>query len=157
MSEGSGSQVYKGGCLCGAVRFEVTAAPAMTGFCYCLSCRKSSGAGHTFHAIVPQAALKISGEVRGYDWRADSGGNVTTSFCPTCGSQLFGKSSAMGDMITFRVAALDDPSSIKPQMSIYTKRLLPWDHLDTALPGFSAMPPMPAQSNPCPSEQGVAS
>lgn len=132
----------KGGCLCGAVRYEVTAAPAMTGFCYCESCRKLSGSGHTFHALTPEDAMTITGNLTEYDWKADSGHTVTTSFCPTCGSPLFGKSSGMPGMVTFRVASLDDPAAVSPQMAVYTKRLLAWDHLDMTLPAFKAMPPM---------------
>ncbi|MGR9071479.1 MAG: GFA family protein [Gammaproteobacteria bacterium] len=132
----------KGGCLCGAVRYEVTATPAMTGFCYCESCRKLSGSGHAFHALVPEAAIKISGNIRGFEWVADSGNTVMTSFCPTCGSPLFGKSSGMPGMATFRVASLDDPEAISPQMAVYTKRLLKWDCLDPALSAFQEMPPM---------------
>lgn len=139
------SPVLKGGCLCGAVRYELMATPAMAGFCYCESCRKLSGSGHAFHAMVPEDTLKITGESRGFDWKADSGNTVTTSFCPTCGSPLFGKSSGMPGMVTVRAASLDDPSAVSPQMAVYTKRLLNWDHLDPTLPAFPEMPPMPSE------------
>lgn len=135
----------KGGCLCGAVQYEVTIAPAMAGFCYCESCRKLSGSGHAFHALVPEAAMNVSGDVRRFEWKADSGSTVITSFCPTCGSPMFGKSSSMPDMVTFMVASLDNPAAISPQMAVYTKRLLAWDHLDPALPAFQEMPPTPQE------------
>lgn len=144
-TERNASIYIKGGCLCGAIRYEVTAAPAMAGFCCCESCRKLSGSGHAFHALIPEAALKVSGNVRGFEWKADSGNTVTTSFCPTCGSPLFGKSSGMPGMVTFRAASLDTPEAVSPQMAVYTKRLLAWDHLDPTLPAFQEMPPMPKE------------
>lgn len=131
-----------GACLCRAVRYEVNVSPVMTGICYCTSCRKLSGAGHAFHALFPEAAVKVEGDVRDYRWMADSGHQVTTSFCPICGSPLFGRSSGMPGTLTLRVASLDDPAAIEPQMAIYADRLLPWDHLDPALTAFPAMPPM---------------
>lgn len=131
-----------GGCLCGAVRFEITAPPAMAGMCYCEICRKTSGAGHAFHAMVAADSLKIRGETRGYNSIADSGNTVTTSFCPTCGSPLFGRSTGFPGVVMVRVAALDNPNGVAPQMAVYTKRLLDWDHLDPALQAFPAMPPM---------------
>lgn len=140
------STARKGGCLCGAVRYEVTAAPSMAGFCYCESCRRLSGSGHAFHALVPEEALKASGTVKSFQWKADSGSTVTTSFCPTCGSPLFGKSSGMPGMVTFRAASLDDPNVLSPQMAVYAKRLLRWDHLDPAIAAFDEMPPMPPAS-----------
>jgi hypothetical protein len=35
---------HMGGCLCGAVRFKLTAAPYEIGYCHCHSCRKHTGA-----------------------------------------------------------------------------------------------------------------
>ncbi|MBI4184834.1 MAG: GFA family protein [Proteobacteria bacterium] len=130
-----------GGCLCGAVRFRIIGSPIMAGHCHCLSCQKLSGSGHAFHAMVGEEAFEVSGETRGFSWTADSGNTVTTSFCPTCGSPLFGRSSGYPGMVTFRVASLDDPSVVRPQMAVYAKRLQPWDHLDPGLPAFPGMPP----------------
>ena len=130
-----------GGCQCGVVRYAISADPVMTGICYCTSCRKSSGSGHAFHALLAETALSFSGKVSTYEWTADSGGRVSSCFCPICGSPLFGKASSMPGLATLRVASLDDPASITPQMAVYTKRLLPWDHLDPALPAFPEMPP----------------
>ena len=141
----SASPTATGGCLCGAVRFEISAAPAMTAMCYCQTCRKTSGAGHAFNALVPADAMKIRGETRGYDSKADSGNTVTTSFCPTCGSPLFGKSSGFPGMVMVRVASFDDPNGVTPQMAVYTKRLLNWDHLDPSVKSFAAMPPAPGK------------
>lgn len=135
---------HTGRCLCGAVTYEITAAPAMTGNCYCLHCQKSSGAGHAFHAMVPASAFKVKGETRSFECKADSGNTVSYCFCPTCGSPLFGRSSGFPGMVTVRVASLDDASKFAPQMSVYAKRLQPWDHVDSALPKFPEMPPMPA-------------
>jgi len=138
------SAARQGGCLCGAVRYEISSDPEMTGVCYCSSCRRLSGSGHAFHALLPESALVFTGQVSTYEWTADSGGRVSSSFCPVCGSPLFGKSTAMPGVVTLRVASLDDPAPIKPQTAVYAKRLLPWDRLDPALPAFPEMPPAPA-------------
>ena len=71
---------YAGGCMCGAVRIEITAAPNRVGICHCLDCRKRQGAiFHTF-AVFPIDAVTVTGETREFK---------TRSFCPTCGSPLF--------------------------------------------------------------------
>lgn len=142
MSNPSTSVTYKGGCLCGAVRYEIAAAPAMAGFCYCLSCRKLSGAGHAFHAMVPGNAFRVNGGTRKFTRPSDSGNRVTTSFCPNCGSPLFGKNSGFPGMVTVRVASFDDSSAVAPQMAVFAKRRQKWDHLDPPLPSFPEMPPM---------------
>ncbi|MEF8713336.1 MAG: GFA family protein [Accumulibacter sp.] len=144
MSE-SATTVHQGRCLCGAIHFAAAGEPMMTGFCYCESCRRLSGAGHAFHALWPEAAVTLSGAARDFAWQADSGATVTTSFCPTCGSPLFGRSSGMPGMLTLRVANLDAPEAVTPQMAVYAKRRLCWDSLDPNLPAFDEMPPIPAQ------------
>ena len=92
MSVSNPSDLRRGSCLCGAVRFETRGAPAMAGNCYCLNCQKSSGAGHVFHAMFPEAQISISGPTRGFDYVADSGSTVTTVTCATCASPLLGRS-----------------------------------------------------------------
>lgn len=134
---------HMGGCLCGKVHYTVGATPTMAGHCYCLNCQKLSGAGHSFLAMVPEDAFRVDGETQAFSWTADSGNTVTTSFCPTCGSPLFGRSSGFPGMVTVRVASLDDPSVVTPQWAVYAKRLQPWDHIDPKLPAFQAMPPAP--------------
>ena len=37
----SGEILYRGGCLCGALRYEATAEPLYAGLCYCADCRKA--------------------------------------------------------------------------------------------------------------------
>ena len=133
----------KGSCLCGAVRYELTAEPAMAGFCHCLNCQKLSGSGHAFHTMAPRDAFSISGPLKGYSWTADSGNTVTTYFCTVCGSPIYGESAGFPGMITLRAASLDDPSTAKPQMSVFAKRVQPWDHVEPSLPSFPAMPPAP--------------
>jgi hypothetical protein len=130
-----------GGCLCGSVRYELSAEPIVAGFCHCLSCQKISGAGRVLQVLVPRSALSIQGDVRGYSWRADSGNMVTSQFCPTCGSQLFAENSGMADAKALRAVSLDDPSAITPQMTVYAKRAHQWDHVDADLPSFPEMPP----------------
>ena len=33
-----------GGCLCGAVRYQATGVPLVTGHCHCADCRRHNGA-----------------------------------------------------------------------------------------------------------------
>jgi hypothetical protein len=94
--------------------------------------------------MFPRAAVKIAGKAAEYKSKADSGNTVTRSFCPNCGSPVFGTSSGMPDMMTVRAGSLDDPELFKPQLAVYAVRRRKWDHMDPALPAFERMPPMPA-------------
>ena len=39
----------KGGCLCGAVAYELTGEPMFVGHCACENCQKAGGGGHSDH------------------------------------------------------------------------------------------------------------
>ena len=134
--------MLEGGCLCGRVRFRIDGEPVMSGRCCCQSCQKLSGGGTTENIAFLEGAFTVQGQVADYNWTADSGGTVTTSFCPHCGSPLFGKSTTTPGLEMVRAGALDDPSLYVPQMMIYAKRRHAWVQHDDRLPAFEAMPAM---------------
>lgn len=131
---------FKGGCLCGAVRYESKADPLLAGNCYCEDCRKSSGSGRCSHIGAPRSAVEVTGDVTTYDRPADSGNMVSRSFCPKCGSALFSTNSGNPDLMFVRASSLDDPEVFKPQMSVYASRAPSWEHMDPGLPAFPEMP-----------------
>jgi hypothetical protein len=133
-------KMFTGGCLCGAVRYECSAKPVMTGNCHCRDCQKSSGAPFVTAMAVPASALKISGDVKYYEIKAASGNAFSRGFCPECGARLFAKSSGMPLLALITAASLDDPSQFRPAMDFYISSAQPWDHMDPALPKFAQMP-----------------
>ncbi len=78
--------MYKGSCLCGAVRFEVAGDLPGPDACHCGKCRKQSG--HYFASTdVPKSAVTIHGEDK-LTWYQSSE-RARRGFCATCGSSLF--------------------------------------------------------------------
>lgn len=136
-------KTLKGGCLCGAVRYEIAADPLITGHCHCLDCRKASGAAHGTFAGFPKSAVTVTGDMKTYRTKADSGMMSSRSFCPECGSWVSGEPESVPGVIAITIATLDDPEAIRPQMRFYDKRRLSWDTVDSSLPAFPAMPPNP--------------
>jgi hypothetical protein len=128
-----------GGCLCGKVRYEVTAPALFGGFCYCIDCRKSSGS-HSASMAVPEAAVKLTGETREFAVKGDSGNPVIRVFCPTCGSPILSKGARAG-VVMLKAGSLDDPEQFKPMASVYAKRAPSWDKPREGLPAFPEMPP----------------
>lgn len=137
---------FTGGCLCGAVRYECNAEPMMTGHCHCKGCQKVSGGAFATAYAVPADALKVTGEVKFYEAPADSGNKSRRSFCPECGSWLFGGSSGMPGLAVIMAGSMDDPSGLKPGMNIFVGSAQPWAHMDPELPSFPGMPEMAEMS-----------
>ena len=49
-----------GGCLCGAVRYEVRGRPVRGGICHCRTCRKTASAASVPYAMFPEAAFRLT-------------------------------------------------------------------------------------------------
>ena len=73
---------FTGGCLCGGVRYECSADPLFMGNCHCRDCQKASGGAYEPDIGLPAAALKITGAVKYYDGKADSGNTLSRGFLP---------------------------------------------------------------------------
>jgi len=131
----------KGGCMCGAVRYECTAEPIFMGNCHCRDCQQASGSAYAAAIGVPQSAVKITGNVKYYESKADSGQLAKRGFCPSCGARLFSLPPFAPDLMVIMAASLDDASGFKAGMNIYTASAQPWDYMDPALPKFPKMPP----------------
>ena len=62
MSEQAGYCV-QGGCLCGAVRFELIAPPRSSAYCHCTRCQRRTGTGSSVSAFIDPESLRwLQGE-----------------------------------------------------------------------------------------------
>jgi hypothetical protein len=134
------SAKFTGGCACGAIRYEVSADPIVMFNCHCRDCQKTTGGPYTPVFYVPAKAFKITkGSPKYFDTTSEMVGENQRSFCPKCGSRLFGGKSEQGQGIA--ASSLDDPSLYKPQFEIWTSDAQPWDHMDPKLPKFEKYQP----------------
>jgi hypothetical protein len=132
---------FKGGCLCGAVRYQCSAEPVWSGNCHCRDCQRISGGGYVSTFFVPEDSVAITGEVKYFDKNGDSGHRVRRGFCPSCGSQVFGKPEIVPGVLGIRAGSLDNPELYHPTMDIYTASAQPWDFMNPDLPKFPQLPP----------------
>ena len=128
-----------GRCLCGAVRYRITAEPIFTRICWCRDCQHIAANG-TVNVLVPAAALDVSGSTSAHSSTADSGNQVRRRFCPQCGSQLFADSSGRPGLTVVRLGTLDDPSSVTPSANIWAGSAPAWACLDAGLERFERQP-----------------
>lgn len=128
-----------GHCLCGQVRFALTAEPVSARLCWCRDCQRIAGNG-TANAIFPSESLEVSGDTAAYSRVADSGNTLTRRFCATCGSHLFAESTGRPGFTVVRLGVLDDPSSISPASNIWAASAPAWACLDGTLERVEGQP-----------------
>ena len=133
-----------GQCLCGAVTFTVLEDPLVVRVCWCRDCQHIAANG-TVNMLVPTSSLTCSGPLSEYSKAANSGNEIVRQFCSICGTHLFAKSNARPQFRVVRVGNLDDPSSIKPDMNIWSSSAPEWACLDSALPRVDQQPAPPGQ------------
>lgn len=105
------SQVWAGGCQCGAVRFRVDGALGTASICHCRMCQKAFGA---FYA--PLVSIRDGGKLtwtRGGPKRFQSSNHVARGFCEACGTPLTYEAP---DGVALAIGAFDAPEDLAPEI-----------------------------------------
>jgi hypothetical protein len=124
----------EGGCLCGAVRFRLTAPFRSAGYCHCTHCQRRTGTGSSANGRVPQEGFQLlqgAEQLRAY--QPPTG--VPKHFCGICGSALFSGDPFNDEQVAVRLGALDGDPGIRPQYRQYVGSAAPWEQIpDDGLP-----------------------
>ena len=128
--------MMRGGCLCGAVRFEVSAPASDLYHCHCSMCRRIHGTASATYAVVTRTAMTLT---KGEDMLShyESSPGVTRSFCRQCGCQIAIDVAYQPEDRWFMPGILDDPvhpGAGNRERHIFVSSKLPWLHLDDVLP-----------------------
>lgn len=136
------STPYRGGCACGAIRYETQGMPVFENHCQCRDCQRRSGTGHSSYlTFLNRNEMMITGAARTWLVKGDSGAEKSHAFCPNCGTPVYLTFAGAPDAIAVHAASLDDPALFRPQVLTYAIRALDWDSMDPALQSFPRMPP----------------
>jgi len=134
-----------GSCLCGAIKYTISAPVTELRACHCTNCQKASGAGGSVNAAVPSSAFKLTqGTPKRYASIADSGRTLYRYFCGDCGSPLYSQRATAPETMMVRAGTLDDTSGLKITASIWTRSARSWGHVEPSSKQFPGQPDAPA-------------
>ena len=140
-----------GGCLCGAVRYEVTEEPYFVAYCHCDMCKRALGGPFGIYASFRlQAFTYIQGAPTFYQ----SSSCAKRGFCARCGSPLLmqvlqgtpeGESESVlakecypglrrAEAVALWIGSLDHPENFEPMEHDCTESQLPWLKIGDDLP-----------------------
>ena len=133
----NGSKPRQGGCMCGAVRYEVSGDAIWVGFCHCKSCRAHTGAPVvTFACFVKEHVRFHKGQRQIYN----SSPGVERGFCGNCGTPMTweGKSNLpeRGDIIEFYISTFDEPDEFIPINHVWYPDKISWFDVADDLPRY---------------------
>ncbi len=124
----SPSEPLQGGCLCGAVRFEITAPFLLAGYCHCTHCQRRTGTGSSANGRVPRAGFRLlQGQERLRSFQPEGG--VPKLFCETCGSALLSGDPLADPQVAVRLGTLDHDPGVRPQFRQFVDSAAAWEPL----------------------------
>ncbi len=118
----------QGGCLCGAVRFEVSAPFLSAGYCHCTHCQRRTGTGSSANARVPQSGFRLLQGAEAIKAYQHSTG-VPKLFCSNCGSALFSGDPLHDEQVAIRLGALDGDPGIRPGHRQFIDSAASWEQI----------------------------
>lgn len=122
--------VTRGRCLCGAVAYEFTGAPAWRGHCHCESCRRNCSAPFTTFLGVPRQTFRWTGALPQV---YESSPGVRRPFCGRCGTPMAYDAEKDRNNIHLYAASLEDSSGFEPTFHVHWAERVPWVHVSDDL------------------------
>jgi hypothetical protein len=129
-----------GGCMCGAVRYELESEPFDCGWCHCRTCQLNSGAPAMVFASVLEGDFVWS---KGADTvrRVRSSSFGHRFFCGKCGTPILMKVDHQPETVDFSVATLDNPEAVPPGFHIFWGSRISWSEPQDDLPRYDQFRP----------------
>lgn len=135
----SEEDVHSGGCLCGAVRYEIRGPALQTTLCHCEDCRKASGAPAVAWTFFRVGALRWTRGEPKLLQHADR----ERAFCGECGSPLTFFDPSIPEFFEANTNTLDLAEHHPPTDQCWTCDELAWTCQLPDLPRFHLASPLP--------------
>jgi len=128
----------EGGCACGEVRYRLASDPLFVHCCHCLNCQRQTGSAFVINLLIETDRIELkSGEPEPVAVPRSGSKKQTIWRCPTCQVAVYSQYTSARVRFV-RGGTLDDPSSVEPDVHIYTRSKLPWVVLPESTPAFRA-------------------
>lgn len=130
-----------GGCLCGAVRYEVTGPFISSSYCHCTRCQRRTGAAASANArVAPSDFRLLSGAEALRSFRPEDG--APKVFCALCGSAVFSGDLDKDAPLGLRLGGVDGDPGVRPQYRQFVAFAAAWEPVpDDGLPRYAGRPP----------------
>ncbi len=128
------SDRVKGGCVCGAVRFELALPSKFCAHCHCSNCRRAHGAAFVTYAVFRKDQLEVSGSDHLTRYVTETG--ATRGFCGRCGTTMFYEGPRWKGEVHVALATIEDPIDRAPSAHVYVDHRAPWHEISDELPRY---------------------
>ena len=132
--------MYKGSCLCGSVKLEVSGEISDIIHCHCSLCRKASGSAYATNGFVKTLNFEI---ISGQEFVSsfESRPGKYRYFCSKCASPIYSLNELDKTRIRIRLGILDSDISERPLSHNFVTSKANWEILDAELPRYEKHEP----------------
>ncbi|MES9901271.1 MAG: GFA family protein [Sedimenticola sp.] len=133
--------MYKGGCLCGKVRYEILGEIKNIIYCHCSKCRKAQGSAFATNGNLDEDKFHIiSGhdDLTGYE----SSPEQIKYFCKHCGSPIISKNKSKPGNVRVRLGTIESDIIERPEAHIFATSKACWEEIEGDLPQYEAYRPL---------------
>jgi hypothetical protein len=115
--------------------------PLFVHCCHCSWCQRETGSAFAVNALIEAERVELlNGKVQIVDTPSASGQGQRIARCPSCRVALWSHYAVpgIGDALSFvRVGTLDTPTTVPPDIHIFTSTRLPWVVLPPEVPAVA--------------------
>lgn len=132
--------MYRGSCLCGSIKIEISGAITDIIHCHCSLCRKNSGTAYATNGFVNLKDLKVidpDHKLGAFEIKPGK----KRHFCTTCASPVFSSNVDKPDKIRLRLGLLDTDITERPSSHNFVSSRANWEDLDAELPRYDSFEP----------------
>lgn len=129
--------MYKGSCLCGDIRFEITGEIKSIVYCHCSKCRKAQGSAFATNGNLEEKHFNII-HGKGNLTQYESGPGEYKYFCSKCGSPIISKNNAKPGNVRIRLGTIETDIKEKPEAHIFTSSKANWEEINDKLPQYDS-------------------
>lgn len=116
----------KARCVCGDLVVALPGPTNSVSVCHCKECQRRTGSAFGVGAYYDASEVEVTGPTNTFVRLGESGAQLTFSFCPRCGANVFWSSSTYPTKLGIAVGAIADPKFPSPKNSLWEQAMHPW-------------------------------
>jgi hypothetical protein len=120
----------RGGCQCGALRYEITKEPMTLYCCHCTACQQQSSSAFGMSMLVERDGFRIlKGLGKWFDLPSEGTKTKRGMFCNECGTRIV-HDTAERPALSLKAGTLDIRSQLRPAGHIWVSSAHDWMSFD---------------------------
>lgn len=136
-----------GACLCGQVRYEARIDRSKVRICHCTQCQVQSATAFRTGVLVEREHFRLlSGELKSYIKRGETGAPRALMFCPECGTSIYGCAVTEPKAYSLRLGTARQRAELAPVLQMWARSAMPWLQELAGIPSHEKAPPLASAS-----------